>query len=372
MKDLEELKERLEKIKEKLLVLKDLLDIENKKKRVERINLSISEPGFWEDAESSNKLIAELKELKQEVSHWQKIYDRFKEVEGLITLAESKQDFDHLREDLDKIDKDIKILEFSSLLSGEFDRNSAILSINSGAGGTEACDWAGMLLRMYSRWSEDKGYKIKLIDILPSEEGGLKNTTILIEGDYAYGYLKAEKGVHRLIRISPFDASKRRHTSFASVDVIPDIEENIEIKIEEKDLQIEAFRSSGPGGQHMQKSDSAVRIKHIPTGITVQCQNERSKYQNKQTAIKILKARLFELEQEKKKEKLSKIYAKKEKIEWGSQIRSYILHPYSMVKDHRTDIETSNVQKVLDGDIDMFIEAYLKKKPETSNQKPEN
>jgi len=367
MKDLEELKERLETIKKRLNELKDSLGIENKQKRIEEVNLLISKPGFWEDTERSNQLILELKELKQKVSLWQKVYERCKEAEELLILAEEK-DLEYLKEEVNKIGKEISEIEFNLLLGEEFDKNSAILSVNSGAGGTEACDWTGMLLRMYSRWSEDKGYRVKLIDILPGEEAGIKNATILIEGDYTYGYLKAERGVHRLVRISPFDANKRRHTSFASVDVIPDIEKNIEIKIEEKDLQIETFRSSGPGGQHMQKTDSAVRIKHIPTGIIVQSQNERSQYQNKQTALKILKARLFERQREMQEERLKKIYEKKERIEWGSQIRSYVLHPYNMVKDHRTEIETSDVQRVLDGDIDIFIEAYLKKKPETSNQ----
>ena len=368
---MEELKERLEKIKNKISELKSLLDIEGRQKDIERINLTISKPGFWQDTEGSNRLIQELKRLKQQISGWQKSYEKCKEIEESISLAESEEEFNLLREEMDKIEKDIKMIELACLLCSEFDKNSAILSINSGAGGTEACDWAGMLLRMYSRWSEDKGYKIRMIDILPAEEKGIRNVTLLIEGDYAYGYLKAENGVHRLVRISPFDANKRRHTSFASVDVIPDIESDMEIKIEEKDLQIETFRASGPGGQHMQKTDSAVRIKHIPSGIVVQSQNERSQYQNKQTALKILKARLFERQREEREERLKKLYAKKEKIEWGSQIRSYILHPYNMVKDHRTDLETFDVQRVLDGDIDMFVEAYLREKPETRDQKPE-
>jgi peptide chain release factor 2 len=253
-------------------------------------------------------------------------------------------------------------LEFKSLLGGEFDKYNAILSINAGAGGTEACDWAGMLLRMYLRFAEDKGFVTKTTDILMGEEAGIKNVTVLIEGEYAYGLLKGERGVHRLVRISPFDANKRRHTSFASVDVIPEIKEDIELEIQEKDLKIETFRSSGPGGQHMQKSDTAVRITHIPSGIVVSCQNERSQYQNKQTALKILKARLYQLERQKKEEELSrKVGAVKQKIEWGSQIRSYILHPYNLVKDHRTDFQTQDTNSVLDGKIDGFIEAYLKK-----------
>ncbi|MBM3246768.1 MAG: peptide chain release factor 2, partial [Candidatus Omnitrophica bacterium] len=254
-------------------------------------------------------------------------------------------------------------LEFQALLGGELDKNSAILSINAGAGGTESCDWAQMLLRMYSRYAENHGYAVKTIDVLFGEEAGIKNVTLLIEGEHAYGYLKAERGVHRLVRISPFDANKRRHTSFASVDVIPELEEDSEVKIEDKDLAVDTFRASGPGGQHMQKTDSAVRITHLPTGIAVQCQNERSQYQNKQTALKILKARLYELEREKKEKELLKTYAEdKKKIEWGSQIRSYVMHPYNLVKDHRTGYEAGDVGKVMDGGLDEFIEAYLKNK----------
>jgi peptide chain release factor 2 len=252
-------------------------------------------------------------------------------------------------------------LEFKTLFSEEFDKNNAILSINAGAGGTESCDWVNMLLRMYNRWAENHGYGVKTIDILIGEEAGIKNVTALIEGEYAYGYLKAERGVHRLVRISPFDANKRRHTSFASVDVIPQVEENVDIKLEEKDLRIDVYRSSGPGGQSVNTTDSAVRITHIPTGLVVQCQNERSQYQNKQTALSILKARLFELERQKKEDQLLKHYGtQKKKIEWGSQIRSYVMHPYNLVKDHRTDYETGDVNKVVDGGIDEFIEAYLK------------
>ncbi|PIQ84877.1 MAG: peptide chain release factor 2 [Candidatus Omnitrophica bacterium CG11_big_fil_rev_8_21_14_0_20_43_6] len=251
-------------------------------------------------------------------------------------------------------------LEFQVLLGGPFDKNSTILSINSGAGGTESCDWAGMLLRMYSRFAESHSYSAKIIEILPGEEAGIKNVTLLIEGPYAFGYLKAERGVHRLVRISPFDANKRRHTSFASVDVIPEIEEELDIKIEEGDLRIDVFRAKGAGGQSVNTTDSAVRITHIPTGIIAQCQNERSQYQNKQMALKILKARIYEAQQAKKEEELKQKDSDKKRIEWGSQIRSYVLHPYNLVKDHRTDFETGDSQKVLDGGLDDFIEAYLK------------
>jgi len=260
---------------------------------------------------------------------------------------------------------ELEKLELKTILGGEFDGNNAILSINAGAGGTESCDWVQMLLRMYTRFAENRGYKVKTLDMLAGEEAGIKNVTALIEGEYAYGYLKSERGVHRLVRISPFDANKRRHTSFASVDVIPEPEEDIDIKLEEKDLRIDVFRSQGAGGQSVNTTDSAVRIMHLPTGLVAQCQNERSQYQNKQTALKILKARIYELEKEKKEEELAKQYGtQKKKIEWGSQIRSYVLHPYNMVKDHRSGYETGDTSKVLDGGLDEFIEAYLKSQKE--------
>lgn len=245
-------------------------------------------------------------------------------------------------------------------MSDPVDRSNAIFSINSGAGGTEACDWANMLLRMYSKWSDKRGYSIEILDTLQGEEAGIKNVTAIIRGEFAYGYLKTESGVHRLVRISPFDANKRRHTSFASLDVIPEISDDIKIDINENDLKIDTFRSGGSGGQHVNVTDSAVRITHLPSGLVVQCQNERSQYKNKAMAMKILRAKLYELERKKKFEELTKRYDEKQKIEWGSQIRSYVMQPYSLVKDHRTGFETSNVQAVMDGQIDEFIEAYLK------------
>jgi peptide chain release factor 2 len=284
----------------------------------------------------------------------------------LKELAEISADDDTLLEqitrELSHLTKEIEALELKVVLSGPFDRNSAIVSINAGAGGTESCDWANMLLRMYLRWAETHKYKVTTVDILHGEEAGIKNITLDIAGEMAYGYLKCEKGVHRLVRISPFDSNKRRHTSFASVDCIPQIEDDIDIEISADDLRIDIFRSSGPGGQSVNTTDSAVRITHIPTGIVAQCQNERSQLQNKTMAMKILRARLYEKKRQEQEEEMSKEYGQKQKIEWGSQIRSYVMHPYSMVKDHRTDVETGNVVKVMDGDIDMFIEAYLKQK----------
>jgi peptide chain release factor 2 len=322
----------------------------------------MSVEGFWNNAEHSTRIVKELKNLKTTVEPWESAYKKYQEMDELIPLLkENDQDLvldltrnaDHLIGIIDK-------LEFQVLLGGPLDKNSAILSINSGAGGTESCDWAGMLLRMYSRFAESRAWSVKTIDILDGEEAGIKNVTLLIEGAYAFGYLKAERGVHRLVRISPFDANKRRHTSFASVDVIPEIEEELDIKIEESDLRVDVFRAKGAGGQSVNTTDSAVRITHLPTGIVAQCQNERSQYQNKQTALKILKARIYEAEQAKKAAEVKQQDADKKKIEWGSQIRSYVLHPYNLVKDHRTDFETGDSQKVLDGGLDNFIEAYLK------------
>jgi len=268
----------------------------------------------------------------------------------------------HIQDELSDLESKIDSLEFKALLGRPEDKSNAILSINAGAGGTESCDWASMLFRMYSKWTASKKFDIEQIDLLVGEEAGIKNVTVIIKGPYAYGYLKSESGVHRLVRISPFDSNSRRHTSFASVDVIPEISNDIKIEVNNSDLRIDTYRSSGAGGQHVNVTDSAVRITHVPTGIVVQCQNERSQFKNKSTAMKVLKARLYEREREKKAKELEKQHAQKQKIEWGSQIRSYVMHPYSMVKDHRTNFQTSNVQMIMDGGLDGFMEAYLKKR----------
>jgi peptide chain release factor 2 len=322
----------------------------------------MASPNFWDDNKKANEIISSLKGLKSVVEPYLDVEKRVQDLEGLVSIVEEtdEKSIQHLREDLVKLDGELRGLEFKTLLGDEADRSSAILSINSGAGGTEACDWAAMLLRMYSKWAASKDFKVQQIDFLAGEGAGLKNVMVIIKGEYAYGYLKGESGVHRLVRISPFDANKRRHTSFASVDVIPEIADDIKIDIKEADLKVDTYRAGGAGGQHVNKTDSAVRITHLPTGIIVQCQNERSQYKNKSVAMKILAARLYDLERKKKEAELAKQYAAKQKIEWGSQIRSYVLHPYSMVKDHRTEHETGNAQGVLDGDIDGFVEAYLK------------
>jgi peptide chain release factor 2 len=327
----------------------------------------MSSPGFWDDSENSTKIVKELKDLKSTVEPWESALKKYSELKDLVDILDSEDQglFSDLNRNVDALLAELGKLDFKTLLSGELDKNSAILSINAGAGGTESCDWVGMLLRMYTRFAQNRGYDLKTTDILYGEEAGVKNVTLLIEGPYAYGYLKAERGVHRLVRISPFDANKRRHTSFASVDVIPEVIEDADIKLELKDLRIDVYRSKGAGGQSVNTTDSAVRVTHIPTGIVAQCQNERSQHQNKETALKIIKARLYELERQKKEEEFSKQYSgAKKKIEFGSQIRSYVMHPYNLVKDHRTDYETGDVNKVMDGGLDEFIEAYLRSEKE--------
>jgi len=323
----------------------------------------MSQPGFWDAAEKSTKVVKQLKHLKSITEPWHEAWAKHRELSEFFAIlkpADEELSRDSLNS-LVLLEAELEKLEFKVLLGSKFDSNNAILSINAGAGGTESCDWVQMLLRMYQHWADIHRFSFKTLDVLFGEEAGIKNVTVLIEGEYAYGYLKAERGVHRLVRISPFDANKRRHTSFASVDALPEIEEDVDIKLDEKDLRVDVYRSKGAGGQSVNTTDSAVRITHIPTGIVAQCQNERSQHQNKDTALKILKARIFELELRKKEEELSKQYdGDKKKIEWGSQIRSYVLHPYNLVKDHRTGHETGDANRVLDGKIDDFIEVYLK------------
>lgn len=347
-----------------------IFDVDRREKRIKEIEGSITSEGFWDETGSANVLIKEMKALKSAYEPWQNAKNHHKELVELSSIVEVDDGASilHIKEEISRLDKIIQGLEFKALLKDEDDSKNAIVSINAGAGGTESCDWAAMLLRMYSRWAEEKGYGSQTIDYLPGDDAGIKNVTVIIRGDYVYGYLKAEEGVHRLVRISPFDANKRRHTSFASVDVIPEIEDNINIDIKPQDVRIDVYRSGGPGGQGVNTTDSAVRITHILTGIVVQCQDERSQHKNKNTAMKVLRARLYERERMKQQEGLQREYEKKQRIEWGSQIRSYVLQPYNMVKDHRTDYETSQAQAVLDGRLDGLIEAYLKWKAKTKNK----
>ena len=319
-------------------------------------------PDFWEKGETSQKIMKERASLLESISGWKQKWKETEEMEILLQLIEEQGDEKEAQELLEKVQKSeeaITQLEFRRMLGGEHDPSNGIVSINAGAGGTEAQDWVEMLLRMYLRWAEEKGFKTEIIDILAGEEAGLKNVTFMVSGPYAYGYLKAEVGIHRLVRISPFDAGARRHTSFASVFVIPEISDGVVVDVDEKDLRVDTYRSSGAGGQHVNKTDSAVRITHLPTGIVVQCQNERSQHKNRATAMKILRARLYELEMSKKAERFDELHNNKKEIAWGSQIRSYILHPYKMVKDHRTNLVVHQADRVLDGEIDDFVRAYL-------------
>jgi len=340
-----------------------IFDLEETSIRIKEIEEELSKPDVWKNQGKADNLSKELKGLRAIIGPHNDLKERFETLRELSEIVEDS-DTDSVEgflEEARDVYKAVDELEFKCLLGEETDRCNAIVSINSGAGGTESCDWASMLLRMYMRWTEEHNGSVDLIDQLPGEEAGIKNVTFIVRSDLAYGYLKAEKGVHRLVRISPFDSNKRRHTSFASVDVIPEIDKEININISEADLRIDTYRSSGAGGQHVNVTDSAVRITHIPTGIVAQCQNERSQHKNKATAMKILRARLYEKEKQEQEEAAQKGHSDKKKIEWGSQIRSYVLHPYKMVKDHRTDEQTSSAEKVLDGDLDNFIEAFLKK-----------
>lgn len=358
----EELRKKLKDIEDKLKHLKSYLDISNKESRIKELETIMSVPTFWQDQQTSKKVLKELKRLKSSVEPWNKQIKKAGELKELFELTKDEQDLlKNILDESNELLEHTNELEFQTLLGGEFDQNDAILSINAGAGGTESCDWASMLLRMYTRWAEEHSYVVKTMDMLVGEEAGIKNVTISIKGDFAYGYLKAETGVHRLVRISPFDANKRRHTSFASVDVIAQIQDDVNIQIRPDEIRIDTYRASGKGGQHVNVTDSAVRITHLLSGVVVQCQNERSQHQNKEVCMNILKAKLYELKRREQEEKVSKEYALKQKIEWGSQIRSYVMHPYNMVKDHRTNYETGNVGAVMDGRIDDFIHAYLKK-----------
>ncbi len=339
-----------------------IFDLRDKQARIKEIESQMSLPDFWKDNKKAQGIVSELKSLKSSCQPWEKAKELHKELKELVEIVDWQDtaSVSQLQKDIVQLSQELDKLEFVTLLSGEEDKNNAILSIHAGAGGTESCDWTAMLTRMYLRWAERRGFATSTLDFLPGEEAGTKNITLLIKGEYAYGYLKAESGVHRLVRISPFDASKRRHTSFASVDVIPEIGEEIKIELKPQDLRIDTFRASGPGGQKVNVTDSAVRITHLPSGTVVQCQNERSQFKNKAMAMKVLRARLYEGEKEEQRKKLEAEYAQKQEIAWGSQIRSYVMHPYTMVKDHRTNLEKGNVNGVMDGEIDGFIEAYLK------------
>lgn len=338
-------------------------DIENKEKELKELENKTTENDFWNDTENSSKILKQINGLKSKVEGFKKLNNELKnllEMSELLQIEADEELAKELLKSTDTLEKDIEKLEITTLLSGKYDNNNAILTIHPGAGGTEAQDWAEMLYRMYTRWASANGYEVKELDYLEGDEAGLKSVTFSINGDYAYGYLKGEMGVHRLVRISPFDAGGRRHTSFASVEVLPEITDDIELDINPDDIKMDVYRASGAGGQHINKTSSAVRLTHIPTGIIVACQTERSQFQNRDTAMKMLKSKLLNLKEKEQKETIDELKGIQMDIAWGSQIRSYVFCPYTLVKDHRTNYEVGNVQAVMDGDLNGFIDSYLK------------
>ena len=363
MVELDQFKYTLSTYDETLKEVKDSLDLENKERRITELDKSMEEPGFWDDPERSTKTVREAKNLKDTVDGYKHLEQQYEDIQVMIEMGYEENDpamIPEIQEMLDEFVKELEELRTKTLLSGEYDGCNAILKLNAGAGGTEAMDWCSMLYRMYQRWADKKGFTTEVLDFLDGDEAGLKSITLQVNGENAYGYLKSEKGVHRLVRISPFNAAGKRQTSFVSCDVMPDFEEDLDVEINPDDLRIDTYRSSGAGGQHINKTSSAIRITHLPTGIVVQCQNERSQFQNKDKAMQMLKAKLYLLKQQENAEKLSDIRGDVKDINFGNQIRSYVMQPYTLVKDHRTNAENGNVNAVMDGDIDLFISAYLK------------
>ena len=362
---LEDLKPTLNDLGEKLDQMRISLEIPAKEEKIAELEYKMGEPSFWDDAAAAQKLNQELADLKGGVDTYKGLMAKYEDAETLYEMGIEEGDAsmeDDIRAELDLITEGLETLQLEVLLSGDYDANNAILTLHAGAGGTEAQDWTQMLLRMYGRWAERHGFAVETADLQPGDEAGVKSATLFIKGHNAYGFLKSEKGVHRLVRISPFDSQARRHTSFSACDVMPEIDDAVEVPINMDDVRVDYYRASGAGGQHINKTSSAVRMTHEPTGIVVKCQNERSQLQNKEQCMKMLRAKLFELEQEKKEEEIAKLEGVQQKIEWGSQIRSYVFQPYTMVKDVRTNAETGNVQAVMDGEIDPFIRAYLNAK----------
>ena len=362
---LEDIKPRLGELQEKLDQMEQSLEVPAKEEKIAELEYKMGEPTFWDDAEEAQKINQELNDVKISVDKYKNLKTKFEDAQTLWEMAVEDEDEsleEEINGDLDNVAEGLENLQLEVLLSGPYDANNAILTLHAGAGGTEAQDWTQMLLRMYGRWAERHGFTVETADLLPGDEAGVKSATLFIKGHNAYGFLKSEKGIHRLVRISPFDANARRHTSFAACDIMPEIDDAVEVDINMADVRVDTYRASGAGGQHINKTSSAVRMTHEPTGIVVQCQNERSQLQNREQCLKMLRAKLFELEQEKKEKELAKLEGDQQKIEWGSQIRSYVFQPYTMVKDHRTNEETGNVQAVMDGDLDPFIRAYLSAK----------
>ncbi len=340
------------------------LDIDGAKENIAKLEKETLEPDFYNDIKNSQKVLQKIKEFTNKIDRFKSLQTDWEDMTTLVELAIAEDDeslLEEIQTGFNALSENIENMKLETLLSGPYDKSNAIITLHAGAGGTEAQDWCQMLYRMYTMWAEARGYKVSVLDILDGDEAGLKGASILIEGLNAYGFAKCEKGIHRLVRISPFDSAGRRHTSFASVEVMPDIEDDIEININPDDLRIDTYRASGAGGQHVNKTSSAIRITHIPTGVVVACQNERSQFQNKDTAMKMLKAKLMELAEAEQKEKIEDIKGVQKEIAWGSQIRSYVFHPYNMVKDHRTNYEVGNISSVMDGNLDGFINDYLRK-----------
>ena len=363
MVELDQIKFTLSTYEKPLQEVRDSLNLDAKLRRIDELDKTMEEPSFWEDAEKSTKLVKEAKNLKDTVAEFNKLYNQYEEIGLMLEMGYEENDpalIPEIQEMMDEFVAEFDALRLRTLLTGEYDSNNAILKLSAGAGGTEACDWCSMLYRMYCRWAERKGFSVEVLDYQDGDEAGIKWVTVQINGENVYGYMKSERGVHRLVRISPFNANGKRQTSFVSCDIMPDIEEDLDVEINMDDLRIDTYRSSGAGGQHVNKTSSAIRITHLPTGIVVQCQNERSQFQNKDKAMQMLKAKLYMLKQQENAEKISDIRGDVKDNGFGSQIRSYVLQPYTMIKDHRTGYESGNTGSVLDGGIDGFISAFLK------------
>ena len=363
MLEFEQLNLKLLSNEQELRDLKEALGYDRLKREIEELEMKASAPDFWDDLENSQKHLQKTGKLKNTVEAYDTLCSSFEDLQVLIEMGNEEEDtslIEEIETSIDEFEKGLAALRLQTLLTGEYDKNNVILTFHAGAGGTEAMDWVSMLVRMYTRWTERHGFKVKMLDFLDGDEAGLKSATLLIEGENAYGYLKSESGVHRLVRVSPFDASGRRHTSFASLEVMPEIANDSDIEIREEEIKMDVFRSSGAGGQHINKTSSAVRLTHIPTGIVVACQNERSQFQNKEQALRMLKSKLLEIKEREHLEKIEDIKGVQKDIAWGSQIRSYVFMPYTLAKDHRTGFESGNINAVMDGDLDGFINAYLK------------
>ena len=364
MIDLYEARQNVNGMSSEMADLGKSLNLPELAARLEELEKQTTAPDFWNDQKTAQKVLKEETLLRSKQKRYNDVKGDLEDVEVMLELAEEGESDDELESMLTAFRKEFDAYKVEMLLSGEYDSNNAIISLHPGAGGTASHDWASMLFRMYVRWAENKGFKVKQLDYQPGDIAGIKSATLLIEGINAYGYLKTERGVHRLVRISPFDSSGRRHTSFASLDVTPQVDDSIDIEINPDDIRVDTYRSSGAGGQHVNKTSSAIRITHIPTGVVVQCQNERSQHQNKEVAMNMLKSKLLEIMEQEKKEKLEDVVGDYSQIAWGSQIRSYVFHPYTMVKDHRTGVEVGNIQSVMDGDLDQFMNAELRREAE--------